>query len=397
MTTETPKSPTTSPGTEVREKTDSSLKNERTKVDDSLAEEDKLGEARADDKLASVRAGADQDQLEARNARDIAKKEIRATPDLDIVAERKLDDKSIKVERKRADKAQKQERDIADAFQAREKKRLRLAAEVLLAVERKATDKDLLDERNQADREAQLASDSLSGEVGAHGVTKNFMAIVSHDLRNPLGAIYMATEILLTNLESTNINAPEAIQMAGIVHRNVVAMERLISDLLDVERIATGKIEMNPSKQSVNELFEESKDIFKLVAAKKSIQFDATIKSPVPVFGFFDRDRIRQVLSNLIGNALRHTADGGSVSLSARVLDSKIEISVSDTGSGIPEAEQLRIFEKFSQVGRVSRQGLGLGLYITKWIIEAHGGQISVKSKLGKGSVFKFSISARPY
>lgn len=108
----------------------------------------------------------------------------------------------------------------------------------------------------------------------------------------------------------------------------------------------------------------------------------------------FDLNRVHQVISNLIGNALKHTPHSGSISLSAAQVKNDIEITVRDTGSGIPPDQHTRIFEKFSQLGNDTRQGLGLGLYIAKWIVEAHGGKIWTQTEPGGGATFKFTLPA---
>ncbi len=213
---------------------------------------------------------------------------------------------------------------------------------------------------------------------------------MSHDLRNPLAAIAGSSELLLSNLQSTEINLNEAVEFVSITQRNAALMERLIADLLDAERMAPGKVEVKQSKQSVDDLFGECKDLFGAIALKKSIFLK--IATATGLFANIDRDRIMQVLSNLIGNALKHTPRGGTVSLEAHPNNGEIEIAITDTGPGIPLEEQSRIFEKFSQLGIDTRQGLGLGLYISKWIVEAHGGKIGVRSKPGHGSTFTFTV-----
>ena len=105
-----------------------------------------------------------------------------------------------------------------------------------------------------------------------------------------------------------------------------------------------------------------------------------------------DSDRILQVLSNLIGNALKFTPNGGNVSLSARKDATEIEISVTDNGPGVPEDKRSEIFQRFSQLKMNDRRGLGLGLFISKWIVEAHNGRIRVASEVGKGSTFNFTL-----
>ena len=118
-----------------------------------------------------------------------------------------------------------------------------------------------------------------------------------------------------------------------------------------------------------------------------------TLHAPLePIFAELDHDRILQVLSNLIGNSLKFTPNGGTIELSARKQETTVEISETDNGPGIPEQEQAQIFERFSQLKLNDRRGLGLGLFIAKWIIEAHKGNLWVTSNVGKGSTFSFTL-----
>ncbi len=121
--------------------------------------------------------------------------------------------------------------------------------------------------------------------------------------------------------------------------------------------------------------------------------FSITIKDCAEsIFADIDHDRILQVLSNLIGNALKFASKGSAIDLSARAKNSEVVISVSDNGPGVPEGKKAEIFERFSQLKTNDRRGLGLGLFISKWIVEAHQGRIWVKSEIGKGSSFSFKL-----
>ena len=117
---------------------------------------------------------------------------------------------------------------------------------------------------------------------------------------------------------------------------------------------------------------------------------------PEPIYADLDQDRILQVLSNLIGNALKFTPKGGTITLSARKQEAQIELSVTDNGPGIPEQEKARMFDQFSQLNSQrnmnNHRGLGLGLFIAKWIVDAHKGRIWVTSDVGKGSTFSLTL-----
>ncbi|MEO5667454.1 MAG: ATP-binding protein [Bdellovibrionota bacterium] len=388
---------------EAREKTDLSLEGERSKVDESLIEEKKaienfaaskleIDRNRADKAVDSSREKSDKDQIRERELRDLGQTGLKSAQWEEIAAERHQTDQRLQAERARADEAQQKVRTESDAAAAKERERLNLLAETFLSLERRTTDADLLEERNQADRERFLADESFKDESGSHSLTRNFMAIVSHDLKNPLNSISMAADLLLMDATSPKMDPQKAIQYATSIKRNAAVMDRLITDLLDIERIAAGKVEMKKSKQDVVNLLEECLEIFDLAASKRSITLSIDSSTFDPLLANIDGERIGQVLSNLVGNALKFTPEGGSITLEAHRNGSQIEVCVSDTGKGILVAEQSRIFEKFSQLGTLSRQGLGLGLHISKWIIEAHEGKIWVKSEPGKGSTFTFSL-----
>ena len=379
---------------QAREKTDMSLKSERLRTDEALVSDTHASESREDEILESSRNKTDRTQTRERASRDVVRDEQRDS-DASPATGKHAEDALIERERAGADKAKHDERNAADAARLRERRRLRLTAEALLVLERGTTDADLSTERTHFD-------DEFGREESAHQETKaslstraEYMAIVSHDLRNPLASIAMGAEVLRAKLEAPELDLEGAIRFVSVIQRNTAMMDRLISDLLDVERIAAGKVEVHPSRQSIDALLSECEDLFASVAAKHGL----TLKISAPadkLFAHFDHDRILQVLSNLIGNALKHTPRGGTVVLAARRCEGEVEMTVTDSGPGIPLPQQKRIFEKFSQLGVGTRQGLGLGLYISRWIVEAHSGTIAVASNPGEGSVFTFTVPASP-
>ena len=168
-------------------------------------------------------------------------------------------------------------------------------------------------------------------------------------------------------------------------------MDRMISALLDVERMAHDKLVLTPARIDLRGLLQECMDISAPVVATKSFSM-TTRSSAQPLFADVDHDRILQVLSNLIGNALKFTPPGGIIELAASQHETSAVISVTDNGPGIAEESQTHIFDRFSQLKLNDRRGLGLGLFIAKWIVEAHKGRIWVTSQVGKGSTFSFSL-----
>jgi signal transduction histidine kinase len=377
---------------QAREKTDESLKSERTRTDEALILDASASETREDKMLESSRDQNDRRQERKRASHDVAREDLRETLESPASIKR-TEDALIESERAISDKAIQEERIAADSARLRERRRLRLTAEALLVLERGATDEDLSTERSRFDEELERAEDAHAETQNSLSVRNEYMAIVSHDLRNPLASIAMGSEVLLLRLRAPEIDREAAIRSLSVIQRNTAAMERLIRDLLDAERIEAGKIAVQPARRSIAALLSECDDLFGSVALKNALTL--TISAPAgELFAQVDHDRIMQVLSNLIGNALKHTPRGGSVVLEVHASGGRITFTVRDSGPGIPPEQQKKIFEKFSQLETKSRQGLGLGLYISKWIVEAHGGTLSVTSKPGEGCVFTFSVSA---
>jgi signal transduction histidine kinase len=168
-------------------------------------------------------------------------------------------------------------------------------------------------------------------------------------------------------------------------------MERLISALLDVARIEAGSFSIRHEHVDVRALIYETLELFKPQAHERELNISSEIPADVPPLSG-DRDRLVQVLSNLLSNALKFTAAGGRVWLRAGTVDGAVRISVEDSGAGISAAHLPHVFDRYWQVDRLSRNGAGLGLAICKGIVEAHGGRIWVESTVGCGTTFHFTI-----
>lgn len=228
-----------------------------------------------------------------------------------------------------------------------------------------------------------------------------FVSMVSHELRTPLTIIKEGIRLNLDGTTGpTNDTQKECLNMAL---DGASRLGRLISDLLDVSRIEAGRLRLSKREVDVNKLLENLRDSYRASMQEKKIALEFDISRELPrVFG--DTDKITQIVTNLIDNALKFTSEGGRITVAAGVKvpmsgpdqsEEFIEISVADTGLGIPKDEVDRIFEKFYQIGsHLTRQsgGSGLGLSIAKSLVEAHGGKISVQSDLGKGSKFIFTL-----
>lgn len=214
------------------------------------------------------------------------------------------------------------------------------------------------------------------------------LAIVSHDLRNPLNAVTLAASLLRTG-ETLGKDEREQVDIIEVSARR---MSRLISDLLDVTRLEGGKkLPIDPVEVPVKEIFDEVSDLFRSQAAASDVHLVLRGAESVPPVQA-DRDRVMQVVSNLIGNALKFTPAGGSIRVSAESRDTQVLFTVADTGPGIPAKNLEDVFNPYWQGKRAERLGAGLGLPIARGIVEAHGGRIWVESAPGEGTKFFFTL-----
>lgn len=218
------------------------------------------------------------------------------------------------------------------------------------------------------------------------------LAVVSHDLGNPLSAIRIGTTLLLSSVP------PEERQTGGWKHivgirNSAEQMERLIKDLLEVKRIEAGQLSVERARVAVAPLIAEAIELLTPIAEGKSIKLLPRLNGSVPAI-YADRERLLQTFSNLVGNAVKFTPEGGEVLISARVEGDDVVMSVRDTGIGISREDAVHVFDRYWQAKtrKKGKVGIGLGLVIAKGIIEAHGGRIWVESELGQGSRFDFTV-----
>jgi two-component system, sensor histidine kinase and response regulator len=210
------------------------------------------------------------------------------------------------------------------------------------------------------------------------------LATVSHDLKNPLGTIFASSSLLL-DVEL----APDAHRrQLEIIRRTAERMDRLIQDLLDVSRMEAGRFSVEPKPESVRSLVLEAKEMLTGIARAREITLQHEVAGDDWVV-HADRHRVLQVFSNLIGNAVKFTPEGGTVTIGARVQDEGVVFTVRDTGVGIAQADLPHIFDRFWQAGEGG--GSGLGLAIAKGIVDAHGGSIAAQSG-PDGSTFSFVL-----
>ncbi|MDQ5857399.1 MAG: HAMP domain-containing histidine kinase [Acidobacteriota bacterium] len=232
----------------------------------------------------------------------------------------------------------------------------------------------------------QQAKELLSAHE-ALDLKDEFLAIVSHDLRNPLNAIALNTQLLERLFSSAD---PRLGRISRSLASSIAQMKRIISDLLDLAAIEAGKLSVQMQPGDARKPIEEAVQTFPSGRTVRSITLDARIP-PDPLPACFDPGRIVQVLENLIDNASKFTPDGGRILIEGRRAD-QIEILVRDTGPGLRPEEISVIFERFQQVEKRGRRALGLGLYISRSIVESHGGRIWAESVPGEGSTFLFTL-----
>jgi signal transduction histidine kinase len=348
-----------------------SRQSEREKSDETLRDSDLASEHQADFDRDAERVEADKAKLQSRSDSDASRDLGRADVGRSGAKRQAERDERLRVERQASDQAIKGERLRTDA-----------ATEI---------------GRTHHQASAKSSAELLSQEQDRHQETKaalttreEFLAIVSHDLRNPLNNISMVAQNLLEDPRDVK-------EMAASINRSAGEMLGLIQDLLDVERIAVGKLTLHIEEHDVSEIIKQAVEQLQGAAASKGVTLEA---EPQDVCGYVvcDRSRAMQVLSNLIGNAIKFTPGKGKICVSCQRTGpegKEVQVSVSDTGEGIAPEKIKTIFERFSQIHNQDRRGIGLGLYIAKMMVEEHPGRIWVESKLGEGSTFHFTLPLR--
>jgi signal transduction histidine kinase len=351
-----------------RHDTDASLQAERGVTDTALAASHSSIEAEADEVVSDAREKADSVLSAARERED---DKLAAEPPSAKVAA------VLKQARDHEDLALNAERRHADDALTAERARKELTRARLLAAEREETDLHLEIERTRAD-------EALTSR-------EDFFAMVSHDLRSLLNGIVMSAGSLKRLVGAD----PErrAAQCAEVIERFSGRMDRLIGDLIDVARMEEGKLSVLPERTDLANLVRELTQGMAQAAAARAIALSCSVASE-PLFAHVDAERIFQVLTNLVGNALKFTTKGGRVDVRVERRGDDVLFTVEDTGEGIAADKLEKIFERFFQTLRHDRRGLGLGLYISKSIVEAHGGKISATSTPGRGSAFEFTLPA---
>jgi signal transduction histidine kinase len=266
----------------------------------------------------------------------------------------------------------------------------RIASQGLIALERLKTQETIILERAEKEKLKELSD-----------LKSEFISHVSHELRTPLTSIQWSIENLLDGIPEQP--GPKIREYLEGVHDSSQHLGRMIENLLDVSRIEAGRIEIFLEKLDIEDQVKKILDIMKPLAAKKNIRFKTT--QPESLWVRADRDRLRDILTNILDNAIKYSNDGDEIEIKIeKKIDTKklkgqdkkmVSISVTDHGAGIPKEKQQTIFERFERIREekaTRKKGLGLGLHIVKKLVELQGGRIWVESEEGKGSAFIFVL-----
>jgi signal transduction histidine kinase len=342
-----------------REQTDESLRLERDRADRALDEEVSEADETADAVISRARARADALLAAARTKTDQTS-----------IGDQPTD--ALKTARAREDHLLQRERVTADHVLQRQ----RSEHVTLLSQEREATDHDLSHERARADKALALRDD--------------FMGIVSHDLLNLLNATIGISSLIEKEVAQEN-HVERVVAHARRVQRSAARMRRLVGDLVDVASIEAGMLAVTRALGDPAEVVAEAVETFQAQASGAGISLTCEIAPGVAPVAF-DAARILQVLCNLLSNALKFTPAQGSVVVRLEHIDDNVVCCVTDTGEGIPDDKLAAVFDRFVQLNKNDRRGVGLGLFIAKCIVLGHGGRIWVGNRTGPGSTFCFSL-----
>lgn len=351
-----------------RLETDESLRAERSKTDEELARRRKQIEEDADAVVQLARTRADKSLQTAR---------ARADSDLKGSGGTEAQRDAVRVANARQDETLEHERAVAAGELEAERERRRDALAQLLSLERQETDEHLLLERDRSD--------------AAVAARDDFLGMVSHDLRTLLGGVALQAAMQIREAGDLEGVPGTLAARAKKIQQYIARMNRLIGDLVDVASIEAGHLAVAPGERDAVPLIRDTVESFQTSAAVCGVTL-ASQTTGDTMLARYDHERMLQVLANLVSNSLKFTPEGGRILLSARLHGDEVEFSVADTGSGIPAEHLDHIFERFWQAKAGDRRGAGLGLFISRCIVEAHGGRIWAQSEPGKGTTITFTL-----
>lgn len=266
---------------------------------------------------------------------------------------------------------------------------------ILLAIEDNTEKMSLQRELAERTRDAEKAQSAAEAATRAKS---DFLANMSHELRTPLNSIIGFSEVLEDELlGSLNASQREDVQYILKAGRHLLS---LINDILDLSKVESGKMELAVDRVSLKEMLDASLIMHREKALRHGISLDLQMEPLTDMAIEADERKLKQILFNLLSNAVKFTPDGGSVRVMARAITEaqEIEISIEDTGIGIKPEDIQKLFKEFSQLDSAytkKYEGTGLGLAVTKKLVELHGGRIQVSSEFGKGSSFTFVIPVK--
>ncbi|MBC7690569.1 MAG: HAMP domain-containing histidine kinase [Methylotenera sp.] len=225
----------------------------------------------------------------------------------------------------------------------------------------------------------------------ARAFREEVLAVIAHDLRNPLATITLVGGVLQKQAQKrAEISEPELMAIHRL-QESSRRMDTLIENLLDVAKMETGRLSLRPRSCDLQVIAGETLQMMRPQADEKKIELRLETEGS-SFEGLWDESRLVQVLANLLGNSLKYTQARGVIELRLNAGDEWIFVEIRDNGSGISPEKLPHVFERYWQAEGGSRQGAGLGLFIVKSIVDAHGGQIEVRSELGQGSTFAFKL-----
>ena len=220
------------------------------------------------------------------------------------------------------------------------------------------------------------------------------LGLVSHDLRNPANAVKMLAGAILRMADDEDGIRPDVAEHASVMLQAATQMDRLIQDLLDSTRLEAGRLRLAPQWTSAGDLVSAAVETLTPIALSKSVTLKKNLAGELPEV-YADAGRITQVLSNLIGNALKFVEERGAVSVDVSVDGTHVQFAVRDNGAGIPPEDLPFVFDRFWQSKRMNRSGAGLGLAIARGIVLGHGGRIWIESDPGVETVVRFTLPTR--
>ena len=264
-------------------------------------------------------------------------------------------------------------------------------------LELKIINNDLLQLNQELDlrvKKRTIELENLNQELKELNLSKDkIVSVISHDLRNPIAALIGSAEMLNLNLDGLDMNAIK--KLSKIIHRNAVNILRQLNELVE-QCMQQNKIKsFNPQKLQLLYKVNESLELLKTNAVQKNIILLSNI--PEEVYVNADAVMLRSIIQNLITNSIKYTSPGGSVTITAQVVEGMVEVYVKDTGIGIAPEIKERLFTNFASFpseGTNKEHGNGLGLFLVKDFVSQHGGSIHIESEVGQGTVFKFTLPA---